>query len=109
MLYIILYGHVLRRDDDSVLTIALNLEVSGKRKRGLPKKTWKKQVEEKTEKIGLKKKNALNRAKWRDGVQAIAEGMGVNPTISAKGTTPDKNRITTITIDLQSGTRRKDI
>ena len=38
------YGHVLRRDDDSVLRFALNLEVSGKRKRGRPKKTWKKQV-----------------------------------------------------------------
>ena len=36
------YGHVLRRDDNSVLKVALNLEVSGKRKRGRPKKTWKK-------------------------------------------------------------------
>ena len=53
------YGHVLRRDDDSVLRAALDLEVSGKRKRG-PKKTWKKQVEEETEKIGLKKENAFN-------------------------------------------------
>ena len=33
------YGHVLRRDDDSVLRVALDLEVSGKRKRGRPKKT----------------------------------------------------------------------
>ena len=33
------YGHVLRRDDDSVLRVALNLEVSGKRKRRRPKKT----------------------------------------------------------------------
>ena len=65
------YGHVLRRDDDSVLRVALNLEVSGKRKRGRPKK----QVEEETEKIGLKKEDASNRAKWRDGLQAIAEEM----------------------------------
>ena len=28
------YGHVLRRDDDSVLRVALNLKVSGKRKLG---------------------------------------------------------------------------
>ena len=70
------YGHVLRRDDDSVLRVALNLEVSGKRKRGRPRKTWKKQVEEETEKIGLKKEDALRRDKWRDGVRAIAEGMG---------------------------------
>ena len=33
------YGHVLRRDDDSVLRVALDLEVSGRRKRGRPKKT----------------------------------------------------------------------
>ena len=70
------YGHVLRRDDDNVLRVAMDLEVSGKRKRGRPKKTWKKQVEEETEKIGLKKKVALRRNKWRDGVQAIAKGMG---------------------------------
>ena len=70
------YGHVLRRDDDSVLRVALNLEVSGKRKQGRPKKTRKKQVEEETEKIGLKKEDALRRDKWRDGVRAIAERMG---------------------------------
>ena len=39
------YGHVLRRDNDNVLRVALNLEVSGKRKRGRPKRTWRKQVE----------------------------------------------------------------
>ena len=55
--------------------------MSGKRKRGRPKKTWKKQVEEETEKIGLKKENALRRDKSRDEVRAI----------SAKGTTPDRN------------------
>ena len=29
-------------------------------------------MDEETEKIGLKKEDALNQAKWRDGVQAIA-------------------------------------
>ena len=57
------YGRVLRRDDDSVLRVALNLEVSGKRKRGRPKKIWKKQVEEETEKIGLKKEDDPRRDK----------------------------------------------
>ena len=74
--YVRWYGHVLRRDDDSVLRVALNLEVTGKRKRGRPKKTWKKQVEEETEKVGLKKEDALRRDKWRDGVREIAEGKG---------------------------------
>ena len=69
------YGHVLRRNDDSVLRVALNLEVSGKRKRGRPRKTWKKRVEEETEKIGLKKEDAMRGDKWRDRVRVIAEGM----------------------------------
>ena len=33
------YGNVLRRDDDSVLRVILNLEVTGKRKRGRLQKT----------------------------------------------------------------------
>ena len=53
------------------MRVALNLEVSGKRKRGRPKKTLKKQVEEEKEKIGLKKEDAQRREKWRDGVRAI--------------------------------------
>ena len=63
------------RNDDSVLRVAFDLEVSGNRKRGQSKKTWKKQVEAETEKIDLKKEDTLNRTKWRDGRQAIAEGM----------------------------------
>ena len=51
---------MLKRDNDSVLRVALDLEVSGKRKRERPKNIWKKQVEEETEKIGLNKENALN-------------------------------------------------
>ena len=63
-------------DDDSVLRVALDLEVSGKIERGRLKKTWKKQVEEETQKIGLKKEDARNRAKLRDGRRATAEGIG---------------------------------
>ena len=70
------YGYVLRSNNDSVMRVALNLEVSIKRKSGRSKNIWKKHVEEETEKINLKKKNALNRAKWKDGVQTIAKEMG---------------------------------
>ena len=67
---------MLKRDDDGILRVVLDFEVSGKRKREQPKKTWKQQVEEKIENIGLKKEEFLNRTQWRDGVQTIAEGMG---------------------------------
>ena len=52
--------------------------MSGKRKRGRPKK----RVKEEIKKICLKKEDALNRAKWRDGVRAIAEVMGwIRPSL----------------------------
>ena len=63
------YGHVLRRDDWHVLRKALEFEVKGKRKRGRPRKTCKiMQVEKENRSVGLKKEDALNRARWRVGV-----------------------------------------
>ena len=84
------YGHVLRRDDGHVLRKALEFEVWGKRKRGRPKKTWKKtwktQVEKESKSVGLEKKDAMNRARWRVGVIEIA--AGVNPAIHVYGDKP---------------------
>ena len=49
------YGHVVRRDEESILKKTMMFEVNGPRKRGRPKQTWKKQVEENVKKIGLRK------------------------------------------------------
>ena len=50
--------------------------MKGKRKQGRPKKTWKTQVEKESKSIGLEKKDAINRARWRVGVRKIAEKVG---------------------------------
>ena len=71
------YRHVLRRDDGHILRKALEFEVRGKRKPGRPKKTWKMQVEKESKSVGLEKKDAMNRARWRMRVREIA--VGVNP------------------------------
>ena len=47
------YGHVIGRDDDNILKKAMVMEVNKKRKRGRPKSTWKRQVEESVKKVGL--------------------------------------------------------
>ena len=44
------YGHVIRREDDNILKKAMMMEVNGQRKRGRPKMTWKRQVEESVKK-----------------------------------------------------------
>ena len=40
------YGHVLRRDSGDVLGKALDFEVEGRRGRGRPNMTWKRQVKD---------------------------------------------------------------
>ena len=69
------YGHVIRREDDNVLKKAMMMEVNGQRKRGRPKMTWKRQVEESVKKVGFKIEEAADRTRWRKKVRAIAEGM----------------------------------
>ena len=69
------YGHVIRREDDNTLKKAMLMEVNGQRKRGRPKMTWKRQVEESVKKVGLKIEDAADRTGWREGVRAIVEGM----------------------------------
>ena len=49
------YGHVLRR--------ALDFEVAGKRGHGRPNMTWKRQVGEHINQIGLKREEAIDRVK----------------------------------------------
>ena len=80
------YRHVLRRDDGHVLRKALEFEVRGKRKPGRPKKMWKMQVEKESKSVGLEKKDAMNRARWRIGVKEIA--AGVNPATPIYGDKP---------------------
>ena len=70
------YGHVLRRDDGHLLRKALEFEVKGKRKRGRPRKAWRSQVDKESKSVGLKKKDAKNRARWRVGVGEIASRVG---------------------------------
>ena len=53
------YGRVLRREDGHVLRRALDFEVEGQRKKWRPKRTCKKQVEEESVKIGLRREDAL--------------------------------------------------
>ena len=69
------YGHVLRREDGHILRMALDFEVEGQRKKGRPKRTWKKQVEEDSAKVGLRREDALCRSMWSASVYNIIAGL----------------------------------
>ena len=68
------YGHVIRREDNSILKKTMMMEVNGQRKRGRPKMTWKRQVGENVKKVGLKIEEAADRTIWREGVRARRRG-----------------------------------
>ena len=52
---------MIRGEDDNMLKKAMMMEVNGQRKRGRPKMTWKRQVKESVQKVGLKIKEAADR------------------------------------------------
>ena len=72
------YGHVLRRDNGNVLRRALVFEVAGRRGHGGLNVTWKRQVEEHINQIGLKREDAIDRVKWQDGVYKLLKKHEVN-------------------------------
>ena len=47
------YDHVLRREDGHVLRRTLDFEVEGEKRKGRPKRTWKRQVEEESVMVAL--------------------------------------------------------
>ena len=53
------YGHVSRREDCHVLRRPLDFEVEGQRKKGRVKRTWKKQVDEESVKVDLRREDVL--------------------------------------------------
>ena len=55
---------------------ALEFEEKEKKKVGRPKKTWKTHVEKESKSVGLEKKDAMCRARWREGVWKIAAKVG---------------------------------
>ena len=81
----------MRRNDGHVLRKLLEFEVKGKRKRGRPKKTWKTQVKKENKSVGLEKKDAMNRARWRVGVGEIAPKVGLIRPPPFTGINPDQN------------------
>ena len=82
---------IKRDDDNNIPKKAMILEVNGQRKRGRPKMTWRRQVEESVKKVGLKIEEVADRTRWREGVRAISEGMRcIRPP-----SVPRKNRVET--------------
>ena len=60
---------MLRKDPDDWVQKCMDYEVEGKRPRGRPEKTWKDLVEKDMVARRLSRGDAMDREKWREGVQ----------------------------------------
>ena len=69
------YGHVLQREHGHVLRRELHFEVEGQRKKGRPKRGWKKTGQGLSMKVGLRMEDALCHSTWSDGINKIAAGL----------------------------------
>ena len=70
-----LWSCVEEREDDHVLRRGLAIEVEGERKKGRPKRMWKKQAEEESVKVGLRRKDEFCCSKWSVGIDKIDAGL----------------------------------
>ena len=69
------YGYVLRREDGHVLRLALDFEVESQMWIWRLKRTWKKQVEEESVRVGVSREDGLFRSNWSVGINQTAAGL----------------------------------
>ena len=60
------YGHIMRRGREYVGRRVMKMELSGKRKRGRPKRRFLDAVKEDIRKVGTKETDIENRTLWRN-------------------------------------------
>ena len=58
------YGHVMRGDINSQICEVMEVEITGKKKKGRPRKTWEECIMKDLEQYGLRRKDIYDRKKW---------------------------------------------
>jgi hypothetical protein len=75
-------GHTIRKDENAVERTALDWNHQGTRKRGRPKKTWRRSVMEEAQREGRTwrevKRLAVDRSHWKSFVEALCSYTGDN-------------------------------
>ena len=71
------YGQVMPRDMNSQIREAMKVQITGKRKKGRPRKSSEEYVQKDLEQYGLIRKDTYNRKKWREQIKATtADQLG---------------------------------
>ena len=70
------YGHVMRGNINSQIHEVMEVEITGKRKKGRPRKSWEECVKKDLERYGLRREDAYDRKKWRERIKAKIANFG---------------------------------
>ena len=66
--YLQWYGHVICQDINSQIHEVMELEITGRRKKGPPRKLWKECIKKDLEQNGLKREDVYDREKWQEQI-----------------------------------------
>ncbi|XP_075316757.1 uncharacterized protein LOC142376932 [Odontesthes bonariensis] len=82
-------GHTLRKTPSSITNQALTWNPQGKRRRGRPKNSWRRDTEEEMRSIGNSwqdlRKKAQRRVQWRTIIGGLCSGMSNGPKMPGVG------------------------
>ena len=70
------YGHVIRGDINSQIREVTEVEITGKRKDGRPRKSWEECLKKDLERYGMRREGAYDRKKWREQIRAKIANPG---------------------------------
>ena len=70
------YSHAIRRDINSEIREVIELEITGKRKKGRPRRSWEECVNKDLERYGLRREDVYDREKWREQIKAKIANPG---------------------------------
>ena len=63
------YGHVMRGEIDSQIREVMEVEITGKRKKGQPRKSWEECIKKNMEQYSLRREDASNQKKWQERIR----------------------------------------
>ena len=70
------YGHVMRGDINSQTREVMEVEITGKRKKVRPRKSWEECVKKDLERYGLRRQDAYDRKTWQERIRAEIVNSG---------------------------------
>ena len=70
------YGHAMHGDINSQICEVMEFEITGKRKKGRPRKLWEEITKKNLERYGFRREDACDQKKWREGIRAKIANSG---------------------------------